>query len=94
MRDLTTPPTLNLLYQRDQQISRLQTEITRLRAVVNKLPRTADGVRVVPTVDGVFARTREGNVLHIKEQVVKLFGYLSISDCYSTREAAEHEGSE
>jgi len=57
-------------------------EVHRLQAIVDKLPKTADGVPVVP---GDIAYTTDGRSMRINTSAS---GHV-ISDCYSTREAAE-----
>jgi len=81
---------------------RLLEELERLRAIVAKLPRTADGVPVVPGRDTVWNWLPRG--LHSKCSWVEcaveirqpyneaMYDYVDISEvgkCYSTREAAE-----
>jgi hypothetical protein len=83
---------------------KLPTEIERLLAIVAKLPKTADGVPVVPgmrvwwvcnraiwagTVDGVTC----DQVWLIPDEG-EHWGTWSPSDCYSTREAAEKAAGE
>lgn len=82
-------------------------EIKRLRAVVGKLPKTADGVPVVPGVDRVFWMgchpENAGVPLEVADDGYVRFrgnkfqGFVDgalvmVGDCYSTREAAEAAG--
>lgn len=65
-----------------------------LRAIVDKLPKTADGVPVVPGRDFVYWRyDSEGRRWHVLNRlmVLPVGGGASepLSECYSTREAAE-----
>ena len=81
---------------------RLLEELEQLRAIVARLPRTADGVPVVPGRDTVWNWLPRG--LHSKCSWVEcaveirqpyneaMYDYVDISEvgkCYSTREAAE-----
>jgi len=64
-------------------------EIERLRAVVDKLPRTADGVPVVPGLDTVWITwSEEAKQTLCTWRLMHLRGHR----CYSTREAAEAAG--
>jgi hypothetical protein len=74
-----------------------------LRAIVDRLPKTADGVLVVPTVDCVFDINGDATMQFVyaafswltghdkKEWCAKYSSgqYRLVSRCYSTREAAE-----
>jgi len=68
----------------------LLAELDRLRAMEDKLPKTADGVAVVP---GMMVWYRTGH--HVVHRTVEMRAQLrnmacmSVSGCYSTREAAE-----
>ena len=76
---------------------RIREEILRLRAIIEKLPNTADGVSVVPGVDYVWAWwPREGRwvaigIVGTTAQAPHACGSWcrSVSACDSTREAAE-----
>lgn len=88
----------------DEIVAGYEIEIQRLRAIVDKLPTTADGVTVVPGIDYVWI-VRNGEAL--RGLVLTCFhddwyadlrwqtenggwcGAPSVSECYSTREAAE-----
>ena len=58
-------------FPRHPEIARLETEIADLRAVVDKLPKTADGVPVVP---GMVLHERIGDTIHGPLNVVNV-GY-------------------
>jgi hypothetical protein len=71
-------------------------EVERLQAIVDKLPKTADGVRVVPHVDIVWAiyNGRIGNRHWYRGDQNWVYGEFShhtvrVDKCYSSREAAE-----
>jgi len=75
-------------------------EITRLRAIVEKLPKTADGVPVVPG-DELWVRHPDGGCAGTRRwwkhpSLGWSVGFehmqnepIDVSSCYSTREAAE-----
>ena len=81
----------------------LQADNARLRAIVDKLPKTADGVPVVPGME-VWAKknpsdsTVQSFIVCQDSVWASRFGGMSragawlISKCYSTREAAEAAG--
>lgn len=84
-----------------EYISDLEAEIEQLEAIVDKLPITADGVSLVPIVDGCYT-VINGNVemcyvTHHEDnrgwiaRVVRwdMDRNIEIGYCYSTREAAE-----
>lgn len=92
---------LGVCYQKyDEQA----TEIERLREIVDRLPKTADGVLVVPTIDRVYggetsiterrvfcSMLGNWNTLPIDKHAPsedRAFP-VPVSECYSTREAAE-----
>jgi len=75
-------------------------EIERLRAIVDKLPKTADGVTVVPGMLLYHYATGRplGNVVTYTAGM-RAHGQWAVAaypvgDCYSTREAAEAAGGE
>ena len=70
-------------------------EIERLRAIVDKLPKTADGVPVVPGMKLFFLcpfenRITSDQVFQDRPEVGGMT--IEVSNCYSTREAAEAAG--
>ena len=73
----------------------LHKEIERLQAIVDRLPKTADGVPVVPYVSVVWANPMYfGHVIpkHVNDDgAIWLCGNGGppVSQCYSTPEAAE-----
>lgn len=75
-------------------------EIERLQSIVDKLPKTADGVPVTPRMQ-VWCKTPVGGVEALKlphanseESIRSGFGWVRLYQCYSTREAAESAGGE
>jgi hypothetical protein len=67
----------------------LVAENERLRAVVERLPKTADGVAVAPC-DRVFHLSDRGTITEIPAlTAINWFSVTSLRKCYSTREAAE-----
>ena len=80
-------------------------EIERLRAIVDKLPKTADGVPVVPgmtlyssqNICGAFRKPEIVVSLEVyanHETSEWMDGHLEVELLYSTREAAEAAGGE
>ncbi len=77
-------------------VSGLLAETERLQDIVEKLPKTADGVHVVPHVDDVRAVTTGGRIEGrnwYRSDRTWVYGSLSqypvrVSECYSTHEAA------
>ena len=73
-------------------------ELERRQAIIDKLPKTADDVPVVPGKDRVFhpnERCTEGNLQALRldtDNGASCFRWYLIQDCYSTREAAEAAG--
>ncbi len=80
---------------RDDEIKDLRAEIEQLREKVDKLPKTADGVRVIPLIDTYVFHPVFGDCIIIANHqarpwTTELMGnVVSVADCYSTREAAE-----
>lgn len=80
----------------------LQAEIERLRAIVDELPKTADGVPVVPGEDVVWhptVRSDNGRLMPMAIDLNEGAAWYRVPDdrkfvcdCYSTREAAEVKG--
>ena len=77
-----------------QALAELQEENDRLQAIVAKLPKTADGVPVVPGMevwqdcfDGIKQRWAASGIEDDRAMVTS-FVY---AECYSTRKAAEDE---
>ena len=70
-------------------------EIERLTAIVERLPRTADGVPIMPDSDTVFAINQFGEIfttIIVRNPVgwiVRGNRHINASKTYSTREAAE-----
>lgn len=84
-----THPTLEILSTGEasdlaRAFEEQRAEIHRLQGIVDKLPKTADGVLAVPGTPYVFV----GQWGHVYEGVVETKPYY-ISKCYSTREAAK-----
>lgn len=77
----------------------LEAEVERLQGIVDKLPKTADGVSVVPGVDHVWqvlhGEMRRGWIATVAIDTWggdKMIGIENVKDWYSTREAAEAKG--
>ena len=70
-------------------LEELADEIERLQAIVDKLPKTKDGVSVVPKVDKVHHPRYAYPGIVIGSYAGWMHNIESISDCYSSREAAE-----
>jgi hypothetical protein len=77
-------------------------EIVRLRAIVDKLPTTADGVSVVPGMN-VYFQWHSGEIVRHPVAFIRIDKddtwlyferalYRSTGVCYSTREAADAAG--
>jgi hypothetical protein len=81
------------LHNSASDILLLAAERDRLRAIVERLPKTADGVPVVPGEDEVFDPIRHKEVLVESQDSYYAEHYYVTSDrvamYYSTREAAE-----
>jgi len=69
-----------------------------LQAIVDSLPKTADGVPVVPGMEVWFWLNDETILVHQKavqfvednqQSIMTSYGWLNVRHCYSTREAAE-----
>lgn len=78
----------------EMNIQECRHEIKRLSSIVDKLPKTADGVPVIPRIDKVFWRFDGGKrerVVDSKWRVLPIGGGASepLVECYSTREAAQ-----
>ncbi len=74
------------------QLAGLDKENTRLRAIVDKLPKTADGVPVIPMINTVYVhRYFEPTEEIVECDINKTWGVPvhRIGESYSTREAAE-----
>ena len=87
------------LYPDRERVAEMQAEIERLRAIVDKLPKTADGVTVVPDIDDVWESPGEGMNKATRLSVLFHGQFHSgirnnIHQLYSTREAAEAAGGE
>lgn len=74
-----------------EQIEQLRSDVERLQAVVDRIEKTADGV---PAVEGdtIFVILEHDGT--IQEDVVgashaECYNEYGVSECYSTREAAE-----
>lgn len=96
--ELTRMPPYSTIWDSPQaeDVRRLRAERDALRAIVDKLPRTADVVPVVPSMDEVYVLDDRGRVwstpiawhnqLHCYWSTR---GYgRTVGECYSTREAA------
>ena len=96
------PEYLDTLTERTQEyIAWLEAELERLRAIVDKLPRTADGVPVVPGMEVYYpirSGTRQGEILQqwvndsLDVTPCRSTNRVAIYSWYSTREAAEAAG--
>jgi hypothetical protein len=76
-----------IVEEQERRLAELQTEIERLRAIVDRLPKTADGVPIAPG-QGVWTwfpdRSQPETV------TLQRIGACGVyAGCYSTREAAE-----
>lgn len=75
-------------------IAALTADRDRLQAIVDKLPKTADGVPVVPGIDVVYDRDIERshlcplNILACDDGTIEPDGYVKWEDVYSTASAA------
>lgn len=88
----------NGLAEMESAIDEKDSEIEHLQAIVDKLPKTADGVPIVPGMT-VSVLANYGDGLRIHKLVVYDLTSIGCSDgdryhwdchqCYSTREAAE-----
>lgn len=80
-------------YVAHEHYEQLETEIARLREIVDKLPKTADGVPVVPGMKVYYAIVKED--LRVRDIYASRINSSSPtrfscwSSIYSTREAAE-----
>jgi hypothetical protein len=69
---------------------RSEAEIERLRAIVDRLPKTKDGVPIIPCVDSVWHPDFTGSGTAKECGRAYWACYMrKIDECYSTREAAE-----
>jgi len=86
----------------EAEIERLTAELAEIQAVVDKLPKTADGAAVAPNVEVWYPSPHDDGVYKIRNvlkrgacYMPKTGGsqvniqYVDISQCYSTREAAD-----
>lgn len=73
-----------------ERVIRAADELDRMHAIVDRLQKTADGVRALPEDVLYVAGTVSGH-LKVRVTMVALgpLGRVFISDCYSTPEAAE-----
>jgi hypothetical protein len=80
-------------------------QVERLRAIVDKLPKTADGVPVVPMmevwfwndadyIDSAHAYTFSQQRHKVPISILTEWGWVRVAHCYSTREAVEAAGGE
>lgn len=69
------------------QLEQRQDEIERLQAIVDRLPKTADGSPILPG-QVVYHRDRRGKIRPETMVLASPFPHL-LKCCYSTREAAE-----
>ena len=87
-------------YAKSSKISELEAEIERLRleltcieqlqAMMEKLDKTKDSVWVVPGVDQVYlSGNPEALNVQPRNYCCNIHGAASVSDCYSTHEAAK-----
>ena len=78
-----------------EMIELFENEIERFQAIVNRLPKTADGVPVIPKIDGAYhpEEWSEGAVVDDEdvefEQRRGRYQCHQIDECYSTKAAAE-----
>ena len=95
-----TPMFVKLKSQIDSlrsQLAAMTVRAERAEAVVEKLPLTADRVRVVPMTDPVYLRLDDGQVVQMTvwangncaPRNKAYEGTWTVSQCYSSREAAE-----
>jgi hypothetical protein len=82
-----------------RDIRKAADELDRLQGIVGKLPKTADGVSIVPVDDTVWHPVF-GECVTIAEKmarpwVIKFYeNVIPVSDCYSTKDAAEAANSQ
>ena len=99
--------TVNLTHAEDRYVCGCcqAMEIKRLRGIVDKLPKTADGVSVVPGMTVYHSHPVGGtiyeDVVHdlepcstTSEDSIWMDGCIDAERCYSTREAAEAKGTD
>ena len=85
----------NERYICDQLCEKLERERDEAMAIVNRLPKTADGVPIVPNRDKVFAINEQGKIFasvivwNPVGWIVHGNRYISASQTYFTREAAK-----
>ena len=91
------------IQEADERVAKAEAEVQRLKAIVEKLPKTADGVPIVPNKiywirgrDGIRSiRSDSIDVCQDGSLTVGYEGtYYEPEDLYSTREAAEAAGHE
>jgi len=75
----------DVINHRDHQLARAKAEIERLRAIVDGLPKTADGVPIYP---GMTVYRQGAHTGKIHARVAYMKGPPMV-DSYSTRDAAE-----
>jgi hypothetical protein len=80
-------------YAQKRRADDAEAKIARLQAIVDKLPRTADGVPVVPGIDNVWVWRKERAVAESTITIDPMRGWRVRNEAivfgYSTPEAAE-----
>ena len=95
LQQLQTPPTeidvAEAMHDADPIVAvvirRLAYDRNRLQAIVDRLPKTADGVPVTPSMELWWVDGASGISAYGRESMPTIHHY--IEDTYSTREAAE-----
>jgi hypothetical protein len=100
LESLTCPILISANDMRD-----IQRNIERLQAIVDKLPKTADGVAIIPTMQQVYGGEQRVTKRRVYYSMLDHWMTLPtcedatkdeqtfpvpVSECYSTREAAEN----
>lgn len=87
-----------LYLNRLPELTEMEVEIERLQDIVNRLPKTADSVPVIPKVDGAYHANEPCEGVVCDEEDVEFdrtgagnWHYHLIEDCYSTEEAAKRQ---
>ena len=70
-------------------IRQLREEVERMKGIVDKLPKTADGVVVIPWVDEEIYHNGDRAAWYTKKLTNTMTGQIvTVAECYSTRKAA------
>ncbi len=79
--------TVRMHPKNEKALHSIANKIERLQGIVGKLPKTADGVPVVPEVDNIYMLCHN-NQQPVAPRIATVH-CLKIENCYSTLEAAE-----